>query len=244
MADKEKFKGKPGSGGGSKTHPAMPIIILFVLAVLLGAIAIRVERFFETRGSLAIFLEQFWAFLNGQTSLSDAFGSAGGSFFVSLLFVLKILSIVFSITMIWLIFSNLRKLRRVDAEYRKDLTPPTDVEKAIRDAGAPEEFVNPKWQKVIEHINSSNPSDWKLAILEADIILDEMLDKMGYHGETIGEKLKMVEPSDFTTLNSAWEAHKVRNAIAHEGSDFLINKREADRVIRLFEEVFKEFKFI
>ena len=103
---------------------------------------------------------------------------------------------------------------------------------------------NKRWEKIVEHIGSDNSSDWRLAILECDIILDEMLTKMSYHGETVADKLKVVEKSDFLSIDKAWEAHRVRNAIAHEGSNFQITDREARRVVSLYEEVFKEFHFI
>lgn len=100
---------------------------------------------------------------------------------------------------------------------------------------------NGHWEKVMAHLNSQNPNDWKVAIIEADIMLDELLDKMGYQGATIGDKLKTVEQSDFLTLNEAWEAHKVRNQIAHEGAAFMLSDREARRVMSLYEKVFREF---
>ena len=103
---------------------------------------------------------------------------------------------------------------------------------------------NPKWKIVEEHINSDDANKWKLAILEADIILSELLDSLQLHGEGIGEKLKNVEASDFDNLEQAWEAHKIRNAIAHQGSDFLLTQREAKRVIELYRSVFQEFKVI
>ena len=106
------------------------------------------------------------------------------------------------------------------------------------------EMVNPKWQLVQSHINSLNQSDWKLAILEADIILAELLESMALPGDSVGEKLKAVEKSDFTSIDEAWEGHKIRNAIAHEGSDFLITEREAKRVISLYHTVFDEFEII
>ncbi len=108
------------------------------------------------------------------------------------------------------------------------------------DAGVP----NKRWEKIVAHINSGNAGDWRLAILECDIILDEMLTKMGYRGETLSDKLKAVEKSDFLAIDKAWEAHRVRNAIAHEGSNFQITDREAKRVVGLYEEAFKEFHFI
>ena len=103
---------------------------------------------------------------------------------------------------------------------------------------------NSKWKLVLEHINSDDANKWKLAILEADIILSELLDSLNLSGEGVGEKLKNVEASDFDHIEEAWEAHKIRNVIAHQGSDFLLTQREAKRVIKLYESVFVEFEII
>ena len=105
-------------------------------------------------------------------------------------------------------------------------------------------YKNEKWERVQAHITSDNQSDWRLAILECDVILEEMVAVMGYRGDNLGEKLKNVERSDFTTIDQAWEAHKVRNLIAHEGSDYVLLEREAKRVVELYRRVFEEFKFI
>lgn len=102
-----------------------------------------------------------------------------------------------------------------------------------------------RWKKIVEKSNSQNPADWRWAIIEADIILAELLDKLQLPGSTIGEKLKAVEPSDFLTIDLAWEAHKARNAVAHQGGDdLLLNQRETRRIISLYEAVFKEFELI
>lgn len=103
---------------------------------------------------------------------------------------------------------------------------------------------NNKWQHIQTLMNSHNMNDWRQAIIEADIILDEMLTKMQYAGDSIGDKLKNVEESDFITLNKAWEAHKIRNQIAHKGSDFTLTKQEASRAIGLYKKVFEEFYYI
>ena len=111
-------------------------------------------------------------------------------------------------------------------------------------AGVPQSQTTKRWERILEHLNSARESDWRLAILEADVLLAEMVTNMGYHGDSLGEKLKSVEPSDFTTLPKAWEAHAVRNKIAHEGASFALSEREAKRVIALYEEVFNEFHFV
>jgi hypothetical protein len=102
---------------------------------------------------------------------------------------------------------------------------------------------NQRWDKVMAYLETDNQSDWKQAIIEADNLLDEMVAAMPYHGENLGERLKNVEPSDFLTLEDAWEAHKVRNQVAHQ-SDLSLTRREARRVIELYERVFREFNFI
>ena len=104
--------------------------------------------------------------------------------------------------------------------------------------------VNPKWQHILDLMNSLNVNDWKQAILQADIMLADILDRMALPGVTIGDKLKAVEKSDFNSIENAWEAHKIRNQIAHEGTDFILNQHEALRVLNLYKTVFEEFHVI
>lgn len=111
-------------------------------------------------------------------------------------------------------------------------------------SGAIEDIKNERWREVEAHIGRDNPSDWRVAILEADTMLDELLDVLGYEGEGIGDKLKQIQRADFRSLDDAWEAHKVRNALAHEGTAYQLSEREARRVIELYSRVFEEFKYI
>src|SRR3989338_3422781 len=101
-----------------------------------------------------------------------------------------------------------------------------------------------RWGRIMTRLDSERESDWRLAVLEADVLLDEMITHMGYHGDSLGERLPGVEKSDFVTRDKAWEAHAVRNKIAHEGAAFALTEREAKRVINLYEEVFREFHYI
>jgi hypothetical protein len=103
---------------------------------------------------------------------------------------------------------------------------------------------NLRWQDVQTHAASERSNDWKLAIIEADILLDELLNTLGYAGNTIGEKLKSVSPNSFQTVNQAWRAHNVRNRVAHEGANFELSKKEAQEVITQYKMVFDEFDFI
>ncbi len=104
---------------------------------------------------------------------------------------------------------------------------------------------NEQWEMVQKHIDSPNPAEWKLAIIEADKMLEDVINTIlpGYESLSIGEKLKKIESSDFLSLNEAWEAHKVRNKIAHESS-YEITEREAKIIIGMYRKVFEEYDYI
>lgn len=101
-----------------------------------------------------------------------------------------------------------------------------------------------RFDRIREEISSENEQSWRLAILEADIMLGELLDTLGYRGETLADRMRQVEKSDFHTIDLAWEAHRMRNRIAHEGNALSLNHREARRIIDLYEAVFREFDFV
>ena len=101
-----------------------------------------------------------------------------------------------------------------------------------------------RWQHIQTLMESDRAGDWREAIIEADIMLDEILTSKGHGGEGVGDKLKSVELSKFGSINDAWEAHKVRNQIAHEGSAFNLSASLSQRTIARYEKVFREFKVI
>lgn len=102
---------------------------------------------------------------------------------------------------------------------------------------------NKTWEKVIDLMSSDNPNDWKLAVIEADKMLEQVVSTFAVPGDNLGEKMKNIEKGDFLNLDSAWMAHKVRNRIAHE-HNFHLGQREAQLAIGNYEKVFREFDFI
>ena len=133
---------------------------------------------------------------------------------------------------------GLKKIRDKEAEMH-DLK----VEPAFEEGNAGDTIMAHRWENALKNIESPNENDWKQAINDADIIMDDLLTKMGYHGETIGEKLKRVASGDMKSLNDAWEAHKVRNQIAHEPG-FALSHHQAKQTIAMYRKVFEEFYYI
>jgi len=103
---------------------------------------------------------------------------------------------------------------------------------------------NERWRKVLDYLFSANGADWKLAVIEADAMLEALLDQLGFKGETFSDKLKTADPEKFHSLPAAWEVHAIRNRIAHEGSEFSLSQHEAKRVVALYESIFRQYGYI
>ncbi len=98
---------------------------------------------------------------------------------------------------------------------------------------------NKKWESISYMIRTPNPNDWKIAIIEADAMLDDLFIRLGYPGESLGDRMKSVNKAQFPAIDDAWEAHKVRNMIAHQDG-YKLDQREALRVYYLYEKVFTD----
>lgn len=103
---------------------------------------------------------------------------------------------------------------------------------------------NEHWSKTLTYIFSQHASDWKLAIIEADTMLEGLMDQLGFLGENLGDKLKSANQETFPQLTIAWEVHTVRNRIAHEGLAFELSHHEAKRIIALYEQIFHAYGYI
>jgi hypothetical protein len=144
-----------------------------------------------------------------------------------------VLSIAGLVAIVYIIV-RLFELRKREEEYYSTVIAPTEAT-----AG-----VNPRWQHIQSLIAEAKASHWREAIIEADIMLDDALGRRGYVGDGVGEKLKAVDRADLRTLQDAWDVHKVRNQIAHEGTTFDLSETVARRTIARYEGVLRELKAI
>lgn len=81
---------------------------------------------------------------------------------------------------------------------------------------------------VVSQLNEGNTGR-HLAVMNADKLLDRAMKELGFRGDTMGERLKNGRPR-FSDINGVWEAHKLRNRIAHE-HDVHISYEQAERAI-------------
>jgi hypothetical protein len=94
-----------------------------------------------------------------------------------------------------------------------------------------------RWLGIEAMFKSADKNAWRLAIIDADTMLEELIISMGYRGNTFGERLKDMHRNNIPWLQSAWDVHLLRNKLAHEGSRYPLNDREAYRAYRIYQQI-------
>lgn len=163
------------------------------------------------------------------------FGGEGDTryaFFLWFKNIFSFLAVVF-IAIILYCLIRIHEIKQEEAKKRKALLahpdePPVPVDTKKYSA---------RWSVVEEHARSDRDTDWRLAILEADAMLEEATFEKGFVGDTLGERLKGVSEQQFPAKQIAWDAHLVRNNIAHQGSTYEITSGEMRKTVDKFKRV-------
>lgn len=79
--------------------------------------------------------------------------------------------------------------------------------------------------------------DPKHAVLEGDKLLDLLLQRKGYRG-SLGEKLKKAHKK-FSNIQDLWDAHKIRNRVAHE-LKVRVEPRDAKRAVASYKGAYRQ----
>ncbi len=102
--------------------------------------------------------------------------------------------------------------------------------------GLTRENIRAKWGE-IEKLSASGAMGSKMAIVEADKLLDGVLKSMMMHGDTLGERLKFAGYK-YPELRKVWDAHRLRNQIVHE-TTFNVSERHARAALHDYERAMK-----
>lgn len=165
-----------------------------------------------------------------------------GIWFLKFMVVISFpISLFFLIGIIYTV-EQLKVLKKKEAQKYDVKIEPAFVEVKGAATGSTHDFTM-RWKRLQDLLNSANENDWKQAIIQADMMLEEMMRGLGYQGEGVGEMLRRVEPGEMKNLNNAGEAHGVRNKIAHTPG-YVLDHHAAVQTMHKFREVFEEFYYI
>lgn len=99
-----------------------------------------------------------------------------------------------------------------------------------------------RWTAVEEQIRLGKPSNMKVAVMDSDKIIDDLLKVLYPDTQTMGDRLKLARGQfrEYKTYDELWQAHKTRNAMVHEAS-FELPNFEAIAVLGKYNNALKEF---
>ena len=95
-----------------------------------------------------------------------------------------------------------------------------------------------QWDRIKKRIESGTESDYKLAIIDADDFLGEVLDNRGYDGKNFEESINKAGKLIVPILEEVLKAHEIRNFIVHD-PDYKISVDEAKKVLNTYESAAK-----
>ncbi len=94
------------------------------------------------------------------------------------------------------------------------------------------------WKKIVQKMESGLESEYKLAIIEADVMLDEILKRIGRTEKSLDDKLNAMNSIEIGNIKEIKEARKIRNSIVYD-PDYHLTLDEAKETLQVYEETFK-----
>jgi len=121
---------------------------------------------------------------------------------------------------------------------KRDLYEKSIAESLSATKEEPASALAARWQDILKRVESIREGEWKFAIIEADKVVDDLLKNL-FPGETMGERLMNIDKTQLLSIDSLWEAHKIRNRLAHD-TNYFLRHSEAVRAINLYEKTLQE----
>lgn len=150
---------------------------------------------------------------------------------------IKIVFILFGIFFLAAIFYLLFKSSFLRVNFWQDWT------EFLSYKGYGLEKIHQKLRKIHEKIETGSESDWKVAILESEDLLNDVLEKQGFYGKTLEERLQKIEKEIIPNMEEILNIHKIyQNMIADP--DYHLTLPDAQKFLDTIEEVLKNLGVI
>ncbi|OGZ30959.1 MAG: hypothetical protein A2931_02510 [Candidatus Niyogibacteria bacterium RIFCSPLOWO2_01_FULL_45_48] len=100
-----------------------------------------------------------------------------------------------------------------------------------------------RWDDIVKKAKTAGSPGYSMAVIEADILLEETMGRLGFLGKNLAERLRTSAPGELPSINDIWEAHKLRNRIAHESS-FRPSYEETMKSLSAYRKALEELRTI
>lgn len=215
MAD---FKKPKGGGGGGGSNSALELLVF-------GALAAVIVTYF---GGL---LQPIIQPVNFLFEVRNYFAP----WFSNNLWWLQVLAVVLSGIFLWGIVHIISATNYINMKKEQFLEPlGKDYVSRRRSLIA--------WNRIQQRLASEDSNNWKIAILEAERILNEILKMSGYLGK-LSDQLKILTEEQLKNIEDVGRAYAIGVKIKNDPS-FVLTQDEAKEVIGVYEQSFRELNLI
>jgi hypothetical protein len=98
-----------------------------------------------------------------------------------------------------------------------------------------------EWERIYNKLKSQKEIDHKLALVDADKLLNKKLEKLGVEGRNLSEKLEKMPQNLVANHDELKEARKLVNQILLD-EDKEVDKTEAEEAIKVYKKAFDSLK--
>lgn len=151
-------------------------------------------------------------------------------FFLALKFLLAIyVSVLFADLVMLLILRGFGDVRATFKGMNIPLVSPAKIRKS--------------WNGIKLKLETGDTNQYKLAVIEADKIVDKIIGSMGLKGSDMIQRLENLKPKQIENAEDLKDAHRTRNQIIHDPS-FQIDKEKTLEILGKYEKFLVEFEFM
>jgi len=124
--------------------------------------------------------------------------------------------------------------------FRPDVTPRRP---SARTSTLSRAILRDAWAAIKARFDEGTSASIKLAVIEADKLVDHILKESGFGGEHMADRLEKLAPHNLKSFERLWRAHKTRNEIVHSiGSE--VPESAARRSMEDYEAFLKEVRIL
>ena len=91
-----------------------------------------------------------------------------------------------------------------------------------------------RWKKIKKRVESGAESEYKLALIEADDFLSEMLEERGFTGKTFEELVSNAGKIVLPNSNEILSAHEIRNTVVYD-PEYKIDLDQVRKILAIYE---------
>jgi len=95
------------------------------------------------------------------------------------------------------------------------------------------------WNKIVRRVKTNIETEYKLAVIEADLLLNDVLSRLGYEGKTMDVRLGRVTKGTFSSIESILAADQVYQKLV-QGEDYKLDYEETKRLVNIFRQALTE----